>query len=55
MAPAASLLAELTREHQILLEHHRRDPDCTDTWQLLERARFALNAAWLRHTVHGPR
>lgn len=50
----SDLLRELGRTTQILLEHHRRDPDCEETWHQLERERAALNAEWLRHTVNVP-
>ena len=44
-------MAALSREFQLLLEHHRARPDCEETWQLFRRARGELERAWLESLV----
>ena len=47
----AKHLAELTRQHQLALEHARRDPDDETARHDLEQAQHAMNVAWLAYTV----
>jgi hypothetical protein len=42
-------LSQETSDYQLLLEHHRLDPDDEHTWELLCRAREAMEVAWLAH------
>jgi hypothetical protein len=38
-------LFEILREYQILLEKHRQDPDCEETWRMLLQARREMRLA----------
>lgn len=40
-------LAEHHRLTQLLLEHHRRDPDDEQTWQDYQQARAERDKAWV--------
>jgi hypothetical protein len=41
-------LAAATEAYQALLEGHRRDPDDELLWEDLEKARTAMEVAWLK-------
>lgn len=44
-------LAEHHRLTQVLLEHHRRDPDDQHTWNLYQDAVYHRQVAWREHVT----
>jgi hypothetical protein len=47
-------LRAATEAYQALLEGHRRDPDDELLWDDLQKARAAMEIAWLEAAVNGP-
>ena len=44
-------LADETQAYQALLEGHRMDPDDEEVWEDLQKARRAMEVAWLEETA----